>query len=49
MKSFIYLHTKVYSKNETSMPSPTGLEEFLPFCFTKRVNSPKALPYSFFS
>jgi len=29
------------------MPSPTGLGEFLPFCFTKRVNSPKALPYSF--
>lgn len=36
-----YLNTKIYSKNEISMPSPAGLDEFLPFCFTKRVNSPK--------
>lgn len=44
-----YLNTKIYSKNETSTPSPSGFAGNLHTCATLRVVFPaKVLPYSFF-
>ena len=44
-----YLNTKVYSKNETSTPSPAGFAENLHTSATLRVVFPaKVLSYSLF-
>ena len=50
MTGFLYyLNTKVYSKTETSTPSPAGFTVNLHTSATLRVVfSAKVLPYSFF-